>query len=67
MEIILQHYLSLNRMMFTSLPTKKAVINELIRLSREDGKVPDEATFRNALLRRESLMSTGIGYGLAIP
>jgi fructose-specific phosphotransferase system IIA component len=47
--------------------TKESVIDELIRVSREDGKVMDVKKFKTALLRRESLMSTGIGCGVAIP
>ncbi len=67
MEIRLRDYLSLNRVVFTSATTKEAVIDELIRVSREDGKVTDTRGFKDALLRRESIMSTGIGYGVAIP
>ncbi|MGQ9616030.1 MAG: PTS sugar transporter subunit IIA [Spirochaetota bacterium] len=67
MEIRLRDYISLNRVLFTSALTKEDVIDELIRVSKEDGKITDIKSFKEALLRRESIMSTGIGYGVAIP
>ena len=67
MKIILQNYLNLNRILFSNSYTKSDVINEMIKVSRDNGKVDDVERFKKALLRRESLMSTGIGYGVAIP
>ena len=67
MEIQLSTYLSINRILFTSSPTKGSVMDELIRVSREDGRVENAELFKKALLKRESIMSTGIGYGVAIP
>jgi PTS system nitrogen regulatory IIA component len=67
MEIRLKDYISLNRVLFTSATTKEDVIDELIRVSKEDGKITDVKTFKEALLHRESIMSTGIGYGVAVP
>lgn len=67
MKIILQNYLNLNRILFSNSYTKSDVINEMIKVSRDNGKVDDVESFKKALLRRESLMSTGIGYGIAIP
>ncbi|HEB30207.1 MAG TPA: PTS sugar transporter subunit IIA, partial [Spirochaetes bacterium] len=43
------------------------VINEMARVSNEDRKISDVEGFKKALFKRESLMSTGIGYGVAIP
>jgi len=67
MEIHLSDYLSLNRILFSSSLTKGDVMDELIKVSREDGRVEDAHRFKHALLKRESIMSTGIGYGVAIP
>ncbi len=67
MTINLLDYLSINRILFTTASTKEDVIDELIKISRDDGKVDDVMRFKRALLKRESIMSTGIGYGVAIP
>ena len=67
MEIILSDYLSLNRVLFSNLYTKNEVINEMVKVSSEDRKIKDIESFKEALFKRESLMSTGIGYGVAIP
>lgn len=67
MEIKMNDYLSLNRIMFLNSLSKEGVIDELIKISRDDGKVKDMRSFKEALIERESLLSTGIGYGMAIP
>ena len=67
MKIAVQEYLNLNRVLFSSAHSKESVIDELIKVSKEDGKVDDVKSFKKALLKRESIMSTGIGYGVAIP
>lgn len=67
MVIQLADYLSINRVLFTTAPSKEEVIDDLIAVSRDEGKVGDVKSFKQALLKRESIMSTGIGYGVAIP
>ncbi|UCB46052.1 MAG: PTS sugar transporter subunit IIA [Spirochaetota bacterium] len=67
MNINLIDYLSINRICFTNSDTKELTIDELINVSREDNKVSDVASFKSALLKRDTIMSTGIGYGVAIP
>ena len=67
MEIILENHLSLNRILFTASPTKVETIDEMIEISRADGRVDDVVRFKSALLKRDAIMSTGIGYGVAIP
>ncbi len=47
--------------------TKNDVINELIDLFKEDGRVKDVEGMRSAVLEREKIMSTGVGKGFAIP
>lgn len=46
---------------------KQAVIRELAAPLVASGIVTDEAEFVRAILRRENLESTGIGFGVAIP
>jgi PTS system nitrogen regulatory IIA component len=67
MEINLIDYLSINRICFVGSLTKEQTIDELIKVSRDDNKVSDAASFKRALLKRDAIMSTGIGYGVAIP
>jgi PTS system nitrogen regulatory IIA component len=65
--VMVRDYVSLNRMIFCTGATKVDVIDELIRVSKEDGMVRDTLAFKEALIHREQIMSTGIGYGVAIP
>ncbi|NPV14809.1 PTS sugar transporter subunit IIA [candidate division WOR-3 bacterium] len=46
---------------------KEAAIKELAAPLVQAGFVTDEAQFVSAILRRENLESTGIGFGVAIP
>lgn len=47
--------------------SKTDVINELIDLLKDDGRVGDIETLRTAVIEREKIMSTGVGKGFAIP
>lgn len=47
--------------------TKAEVIDELIDLLYQDGKLTDKEALKKAVLHRESEFSTGIGMGIAIP
>jgi len=47
--------------------TKDEVIDELISVLVETGKVSDKEVFKQAVLKREGEFSTGIGMGIAIP
>lgn len=47
--------------------TKLEVIEELIELLYQDGKVTNKEELKEAVLHRESEFSTGIGMGIAIP
>ncbi|MBZ0172248.1 MAG: PTS sugar transporter subunit IIA, partial [Phycisphaerales bacterium] len=46
---------------------KRGVIDELVDLLAEHGKVSDGASLKNAVWTREQTRTTGIGHGLAIP
>lgn len=67
MDISLGDHLSLNRIIFTISSSKEETIDKLIETSRVDGRVEDVQRFKTALLNRDAIMSTGIGYGVAIP
>ena len=46
---------------------KESVINEMVDLFKNDERVNDLESVRNAILEREKIMSTGVGKGFAIP
>ncbi len=50
-----------------SATSKRGVLEELIALLKNEGKVKDAATTVDVLIEREKLGSTGIGQGIAIP
>ncbi len=47
--------------------SKMEVIEELIDILIQDGKILDKEEFKRAVLKREEEFSTGIGMGIAIP
>jgi PTS system nitrogen regulatory IIA component len=63
----LRDYLSADRIAIVSDGSKEEVLMRLIELSRSDALVRDYEMFRKEVLRRESIVSTGIGMGVAIP
>lgn len=46
---------------------KNDVIDELLMLSRQSGKINDYDAFRAAILERERIQTTALGHGLALP
>ena len=46
---------------------KKDALNELLYVICKSPKITDPKIFRKEIFKREKLMSTGIGYGIAIP
>lgn len=42
-------------------------IQEMLKTANEQGHIKDEEKFKKAIFERESLVSTGIGLGVAIP
>lgn len=46
---------------------KAGVIDELVNILDSAGKLNDKEEYKNAILKRESEFSTGIGEGIAIP
>jgi len=47
--------------------SKDAAITELLNLFKDDARVKDMELVQNAVFERESIMSTGVGKGFAIP
>ncbi|WP_242258599.1 PTS fructose transporter subunit IIABC [Streptococcus thoraltensis] len=47
--------------------TKEAAIDEMINRLVEEGAVSDFATFKEGIMAREALTSTGLGDGIAMP
>lgn len=46
---------------------KKGALKELLEIICKDDLITDSKTFSKEIFKREKLMSTGIGYGIAIP
>ncbi len=46
---------------------KKGALNELLEIICKDELITDPKTFSKEIFKRENLMSTGIGYCIAIP
>lgn len=47
--------------------TKKAALQELLSVICKSEKITDKKVFEKAIFNREKLMSTGIGYEIAVP
>lgn len=47
--------------------TKEQILSELVDVLVQNGIIPNSQPLLDALLEREGLGSTGIGYGVAIP
>lgn len=61
-------YITLERIVFFKKDCKKEnIINKLTELVSTSDKVEDKESFKKDIWERETLMSTGIGLGIAIP
>jgi len=47
--------------------TKETVIDELVELLYKSGRITEVEGFKNEIIKREELGSTGVGFGVAIP
>jgi PTS system fructose-specific IIC component len=47
--------------------TKEEIINELVDLATKSKLVKDKSELLEAILEREKLVTTGVGYGVAFP
>ncbi|HEV7737698.1 MAG TPA: PTS sugar transporter subunit IIA [Chlamydiales bacterium] len=60
-------YLDDRLVAFLDVDARDEAIDLLIDILDKADKLPDRAAFRNAILHREQLVSTGIGMGVAVP
>lgn len=60
-------FLSVDRVSFLEATTKQASLDEMCQLISRSEAITEPESFRQAILRREETLSTGIGLGLAIP
>ena len=65
--VTLAHYLSRERICFLHTTTREETLHALVNCAYEDGSLSDKQLFYEALLRREKIVTTGIGMGVAIP
>jgi PTS system nitrogen regulatory IIA component len=60
-------FLTSERVLFLECDSKAAALNTLIDCLARTPQITDAAAFREAILSRESLMSTGLGLGIGVP
>jgi PTS system nitrogen regulatory IIA component len=65
--IQLREYLDLRRVAILEARTKTEALGRLIELSRSESLIGEFEEFRKEVLKRESIVTTGIGMGVAIP
>jgi len=63
----ISQYISPERVIDLKGSTKDEALEELLRVTLKSDLVTDKNIIRNAIYAREKLMSTGMGYGIAIP
>lgn len=66
-QIKLKSVLSEDRVLLLDAETKMTAIDAMIELLKSDPRVKNKESIRDGIYRREELMSTGIGLGVAIP
>lgn len=66
-NIEVSHYIDEKMILDTETISKEEALDILIEAMSKSDKIKDINQFRQAIFTRESLMSTGIGYGIAIP
>ena len=65
--MIIRDYIAPELISFIEAGNKEDAVKLLVELAAKAGKVPDRGGFEDALFAREKLLSTGIGFGIAIP
>jgi len=66
--MMLQKYVSLERIVFFDAEThKQQALHRLMECITGSDLIADHDKFRNGILERENIMSTGIGLGIAVP
>ncbi len=67
MSISLEHIITPERVVFLKATTKEEALTEMVAVAAREPEVGDEAKLLEAILERETIMSTGIGLGIAVP
>ncbi|HPM01074.1 MAG: PTS sugar transporter subunit IIA [Candidatus Cloacimonetes bacterium] len=63
----ISQYITPERVLDLDIETKEEALEALLKVINHSDLVTDKNILRNAIYAREKLMSTGIGYGIAIP
>ncbi len=63
----LDSYMDVKNISFIQESSKEKVLEKMVQLSFDNGKIRDLDSFKNAIFDREGIMSTGLGLGLAVP
>lgn len=65
--VAISNYLDERLVLFLDADSRDEALDRLIALLAKEGKLKDVKIFRDAILEREKIVSTGIGLGVAIP
>jgi len=66
-RISISDYMSVELMTDLDATSKNEALSEMIALISQSSNITDTKQFEDAIYKREKLMSTGIGYGIAVP
>ena len=61
------NYIDERLVFFLDVKTKEEALQQLVSKTFDAAELPDRERFHEAILHRESIVSTGIGMGVAIP
>ena len=64
---MISNYLDEKLITFLDVDDQKAALEKLVELFDGEGKLIDRKLFHDAILKREGIVSTGIGMGVAVP
>lgn len=66
-NLSLLSYLNKEQVFFIKSPTRDGAINEMASYLQKQGRLSSPDSFSQAIFNREKLVSTGIGFGVAVP
>lgn len=66
-EMSIADYLDDRQVVFLNVTSQEEAINDLIEALDSSHKLKEKEAFKQAILQREKLVSTGIGLGVAVP
>lgn len=67
MAVELKRFIKEETVVFLDTIEMQDTVYQMVKKAKEEGYIEEEAKFLEAVLERESLVSTGIGLGVAIP